>query len=302
MIDVSVIYSFYNIKLQTSAFASIKSVLLQKNINKEVIIVEQNNKKSEGLEDFCKKHKIKYLFVDNLTNSSNIGFLKNIAIANATGKYLYFNDLDVILVDKFYLLKLVNFMNKNNCKNLVRPKMLRLLNNHNEFCKNFHKINYKNVSSCFINYEHNKIKSLQNESYALINNLVHVRIGENTNQNFNENQIKNFDWQLNFHCGGLICDRDLVHNIGAFSLAYCNWGMEDIDFQWRLNEFYGTRLINDCVSDLIVVHIEHQSRADNERYKKNREIFSLRREKGLKSSIKEDLKNFEKIKETFGGK
>ena len=295
-IDISVIYTIFNIEIKNEYLTSLKSTLSQKNVNTEIIVVEQNQKESILLKNFCLKNEIKYLFVPSNNHPNNIGFLKNVAIVNACGEYLYFNDFDVVFIQDNYLSKLVKYMDKFKFENLVRPRMIRLLDNHADFCEQFPKVCYKNLHKCFATFNNGKVNCNQNESYALINNLMHVRIGENKNQNFAENEIEDFCWQLNFHCGGLICNSSLVQKIGGFSLCYDKWGMEDIDFQWRLNEFYGTRYINDCIKDAIVLHLEHPTRAENESYKKNRNTFSKRRKNGLVNSIKKDIISFNKIK------
>lgn len=107
-------------------------------------------------DSFCKKNNVVHIKIDNNIETENIGYLKNAGIIKSSGKYLYFLDSDMIILNDDYFEQLINFMENSNCKALIHPKMLRLKSGVDELINDNHEINYNTNNNCFCDYDNEK--------------------------------------------------------------------------------------------------------------------------------------------------
>ena len=277
---LSVIIILYNRKPSKQLMYCL-SHLKRQTINTEIIICEQNKSFDLEFDVFCNKNEINHIKVSSNNAFENMGYLKNLGIKKASGKYVYFLDSDMIILNDDYFEKIINFMEKDNCRALVHPRMLRLKKNVDELVNGNHIINYQNSNNCYCDYnsEGNTLEFNYKEQYKFFNNLTHVSIDNNL-------------WQLNFHSGSIFIRKDDLIDLGGYSQVYYHWGMDDIDTQWKINESLGARNIFELFPNLYVLHFEHPVFNENEDHKKNREIFKKRFNHGVEKAVKYDKTAF----------
>ena len=103
------IYGSFDIK---RLLLSIDSVRMQKDVNFEIIVSEQGELRRvpeiSGVKYFFNYHKPPADLSD-----FNPGEIRNIAIMNSIGKYIYTLDADVILPEPYFLKKLINHAENN---------------------------------------------------------------------------------------------------------------------------------------------------------------------------------------------
>lgn len=305
--EVSLIMTVYNYKYNRNFEAVIKSLKSQ-SVELEIILCEQGIDKSEDFEKFCLKNGIKYLHTlpDIKKNDVfyNIGRVRNIAASVSEGKYLYFNDVDVLINNSNYFEKLIHYYKKINSLPLIRPHMRRL---SERTSKLFLEDYLGGIPICFkednpmslVDYD-NETKTFSvvegGEVSVLINNLMHVcerkYYSETTSYLFDPSKIYDFVWKTSFHCGGTFCSFEDFCNVAGFCENYHNWGMEDIDLQWKFNGFLGIQYIDAVVKESSIIHFEHKGRYNNEIYRKNREIFKERLKIGARQSIERDKRKY----------
>tara|TARA_B100001063_G_scaffold124788_1_gene116633 strand:- start:3566 stop:4867 length:1302 start_codon:yes stop_codon:yes gene_type:complete len=148
----SVVIPIYNSeKFLTS---TIKSVIQQKNKKTEIILV--NDFSIDKSKKICLDFKKKFNFVKLINNKKNfgVGYSRNVAIKNSTGKYIVFLDSDDALC-KNALNKLEKFIIKNSYPDLipVRFKKITFPQNNDLFLKDNYK---KSELKTLIRYVLNK--------------------------------------------------------------------------------------------------------------------------------------------------
>lgn len=266
-------------------FLYVLALTKKQSAHPEIIVCEQNPTETEWLSNYCRSNDIKYYWEqDNDSNRGNMGLLKNIGISNATSKYVYFSDTDILLIQADYLERIVNFFERSNQQILVRPPMLRLISGKDELLSISSDILQIDnpLRQCFVKYENGLLVAAGHETYKYINNLPHVQYDSNS-------------WQLVYHSGGIAVNIELLLEVGGYCMDYYGWGLDDIDLQWKLNETFGARALNECIDNTYVLHIEHPSRCNDELYAQNREKFNARRAEGLNESIQKDVMNYDNL-------
>ena len=253
------------------------SHLKRQTIDPEIIICEQNDSFDLNFDSFCDKNEINHIKVNGNSEFENMGYLKNLGVKESSGKYIYFLDSDMIILNDDYFEKLVNFMEKSDCKALVHPKMFRLKKNVDKLIKGNHIINYQDSNCCYCDYnsKDNNLEFNYKEQYKFFNNLTHVSLDNNL-------------WQLNFHSGSIFIRKKDLIDLGGYSQVYYHWGMDDIDTQWKINESFGARNIFELFPSLYILHFEHPVFNENKDHKKNREIFKKRFNDGVEKAIEID--------------
>lgn len=284
--SISVVYIIYNMKVSKDIVFVLDSAKRQ-TAEPEILICEQNPEKTAWLEEYCHDTNICYFWEETKINVGNMGLLKNRCILSVKTRYIYFSDTDIIFLQPDYLEKLERYMELSGQTILVRAPMKRLIRGKEDLFKALDlnsPIRIENsLNRCFVYFVDGKIVGAEYERYKYINNLPHVQL-EATG-----------DWQLAYHSGGVAADTKRIRDVGGYSMDYYGWGMDDIDLQWKLNETFGARAIDDCVSGLSVLHIEHPSRCEEKRYQLNRTVFKDRVNRGLMNAIKEDIEKYEEL-------
>lgn len=116
------------------------------------------------------------------------------------------------------------------------------------------------------------------------------------NQDFDWRHIERFIWCPCLHYGGTFCSKEQFDEAGGFSETYHNWGMEDEDFHWKLNELYDVRSIREIMPPC-VLHFEHHRNYNNSTYQANRESFIARRNGAFHDILNHDRAGLARHKE-----
>jgi len=123
--ELSVVVPVYGQFNLARANISVQSILSQQDIAYEVIVSEQGEAprfpKIKGIKHLFEYHKPKPDLSD-----FNPGKIRNKAISQATGEFLYTNDADIVFLQKDYLARCVEEMKKFTSRVFYRPFMRRL--------------------------------------------------------------------------------------------------------------------------------------------------------------------------------
>ncbi len=275
-INVSVTYTIYG----NFDFKRLKTILFylakQKEVSFEAIVVNATEKKY-NLPSFCKQ-----IFIDKSIAKKNLGLIRNIALKNCSGKYVYTCDADIVFIDKLFLKKLIKLQNETNTA-LKKVGIFRLPKEEfNSFYNMIEegiepKLNESNLSvSLFDNFPF-KIKLIEKYAFS-------QRIDED-------------DKMPLVHAGCIFGKKEMFENVGGYSEKYVGYGWEDSDLQWKIEEINGIRKIK----DLKVLHLDHERGYFNKtQFEKNKKLFFKRVKEGVNKAINYDLDNFVKLNE--GGK
>ena len=299
------LYGDFDIK---RSLISIKSIKMQRDVETEIIVSEQGEKRRfpevEGV-----KHVFTYYKSKSALSNFNPGKIRNIAILNSTKDFIYTNDADVIFPDPYYLRKVLTILKKNPNKVLFRPFMRRLpLDNFDEFnswCGSlgFEKaikkliINQKFLVKTSPKYQKMKIfeKDSQEAGYrktftSLIEDYkkyVEERLGSDNDLNFWP-----VYWNEDRHCGANFFRRIHFMNTGGYCEKFINWGCEDSDLQWKFRETYD---LDFFPPELEVIHLDHPKGYVSPRmWVLNEKKSSKRKKNGLKLAIEFDKKILKK--------
>ncbi len=295
---LSVVFPVYGSFDINRAVISVKSALNQKEVNHEVIVSEQGE-----LKRFPDIPGVKYVFHyhkprKNLSDF-NPGHVRNLAVAQARGEYLYTNDADIVFLDSSYLAKSLEAISKFPEEAFYRPFMRRLpLDEFNEFEKRITKKGIEETIASLdlsqdylatVNGKKRKIrvfekKSIYPKTFTAFEDDFQTYIGDESFQG-----REPMFWNENRHCGGNLIRMKHFKNLGGYSEEFVNWGCEDSDLQWKLNEIYDLGFFPESFE---VLHLDHpKSYFSPEMWKRNEEISSRRVRQGVQKAIEIDRRN-----------
>ncbi|MBM3230178.1 glycosyltransferase family 2 protein [Candidatus Pacearchaeota archaeon] len=123
--ELSVVVPIYGQFDLERAKISIQSMLSQQDVSHEVIVSEQGENprfsKIKGIKHIFEYHKPKSDLSD-----FNPGNVRNKAISQATGEFVYTNDADIVFLQQDYLARCVDEMKESPKSVFYRPFMRRL--------------------------------------------------------------------------------------------------------------------------------------------------------------------------------
>ena len=131
---ISVIIATYNYPYIDRLKAAVNS-LSWGDIKNDIEIIISTNDKAYLHYTWNKNVRILILKANNF--ECNLGFYRNIAVKISKGEYLYFTDADIIIYKSDYLSVLEDIAERENKSVLIQPKMFRLTENIDQFCKDF---------------------------------------------------------------------------------------------------------------------------------------------------------------------
>lgn len=303
---VSIIIALYGYKFIANLEPVIKSIQWQ-TVDTEVILSEQGKEEDLNIKRIANKMKVKYVFSQaDYVNGQiyyNIGRVRNVGASIAEGEYLYFNDADVLMINKIFLESIIKESKKHNDASMCRPSIYRLSESTTPaFIRYYMKcaemnLDITNRNACFVDYLNGKLKADdQGEVFELIDDLPHVCTKYNykkviNNKNFDYTKISEFIWTPTFHYGGSLFKQECFRAIGGYCELYYNWGLEDNDIHWKVQSAYKLCYIFEKMPELKLLHFEHKRNYNNATYVKNRKVFDQRVEEGVESAIIADRKN-----------
>ena len=302
---ISVIVPLYGNFDERRTLLSVQSILNQKNIDLEVVISEQGiSPKLGSLFD----SKIKYTFKPHNQEASgdfNPGMIRNIAVAESNGEFLYTNDGDIIFLNPNYLNLCLDQLNKNSRLAFKKPLMRRLpLDNFEEF---WNRVQQNGIESAICSLD------LSQEYLATIDGILRelkvvrkntpeqVKVFTASMENFRrylaDPSLKGKEptmWSENLHCGGNFFRRQQFESVGGYCSLFLNWGCEDSDLQWKIGEKYGLEFFP-TKKEFEVLHLDHpKGYFSPEKWKMNEAIENERKRRGIDQVIAEDKNEFTK--------
>lgn len=308
-IDVSIIITVYNYQCDKKIEAVFQSWKKQ-TANIELILCEQGLSINKEFFNICTKYSVKYIhcYPDIIEGkiAYNIGRVRNIAALFSKGIYLYFSDADVLVTNPNYLRNLLSFSYAHNDVPMIRPFARRLVIKDCEsfcesYCKNININMNNNDYFCYAEFDEQTviIKRIKcDERYRLVHNILHVcSLDQYKNiqqeSKFSTDNIEQFfgDWKTAMHYGGLFCSFNNFIKAVGYSEYYYNWGYEDTDIQWKLDEFTGIQLVDSAVKECSLIHFEHPIRCENSQYETNTKTFEQRKDLGQHKAIENDKNN-----------
>ncbi|MBU1199469.1 MAG: hypothetical protein KKF46_00950 [Nanoarchaeota archaeon] len=298
MSDITIAYSIYGDFDHNRLVASIKSVLTQKKVIPKIIISEENlESKLDGIN---KELPIRHIYSKPEQNSNgqcvyNTGRIRNRAILEADTSFIYLNDADIVFPNQRYFFQLCEEIDGDEA--LIWPPSRRLIQVEVDCFLRL-------VDEKGINEALNHLKN-PNEYVANLSGDAHeLKVVSHKNGRIYTTEISVFQrylvdesmkgkeptfWYDVVHIGGIFAPREMILSVGGYSDSYITWGYEDVDFQWKLNGIYSTRIIPKS-KRFEVLHLDHpKSYFSPEQNIRNKQLFEKRQNGGVEKAVKYDL-------------
>ncbi len=297
---VSIAVPFYGQFARDRLAIALDSYRLQKEVVLEVVLAECSDKPSFTSKDFLPNVKYFHLPMESLVEGDFFkpGKVRNFAVKNCKGKFIYSNDGDILFQDKYFLRDSLKLLSLSKGKILLRPPMRRLpLECFEEFNKVFHQQNLEFALS--------KLDKTQDYIATIGPNKIKMKVfkkfesGREKTFLYTETDHKKYREDaemgkepvystLETHAGGTLMLKSQFDQVGGFCLEYAGWGCQDADLQWKLKEVFGTlQFPKNNVFE--VLHLDHpKGYFSRDRWTKNREIQQRRKLQGIDLCVEND--------------
>jgi len=306
---ISVIIPLYGAFDINRIMRAIDSIKMQKGVNFEIVVSEQGEARR-----FLNVPEVKHLFTyhkpQEKISDFNPGKVRNIAIMNSTGDYIYTLDADVIFPEPYFLKKLLEHAKKDSNQIFYRPFMRRLpIDNFEEFNEWCIKFGFESAIKKLIldqrflaktSIKYREMKIFEKDSKEANYKKTFTSLIEDYEKYVEERlgSIENFNfwpiyWNENRHCGSNFFSRIQFLSVGGYCEEFINWGCEDSDLQWKFREIYK---LNFFPEELEVIHMDHpKGYVSPEMWSKNEEKSARRKDSGVKEAITLDKENLKRV-------
>jgi GT2 family glycosyltransferase len=298
---ISVIIPLYGNFDPRRVLIAVNSIKQQRGVNIETIIVEESE--HPHLLDVNLGENVRYYHrqVENLIERKFFipGKIRNMAAGLSHGEFLYNNDGDIVFVNPYYLIELLDIMRQNPSIALYRPPMRRLPKEcFEEFAslvardgqqKAIETLDFSQPYIATVGKTKIKMRVFKKfesgrEKIFLFTDRDHERYKSRPGGKGNEPLYSTLD----VHAGGILMRRSQFNTVGGYCELYVGWGCHDSDLQWKLREIF---MLNKIPNDprFEVLHLDHsRDYFGRDRWLKNRKIQKERRERGVMAGINED--------------
>lgn len=269
----------------------------------EIVVSEQGE--FPRLKDKLDKSII-YIFKEHVPKKElsdfNTGEVRNDAIENSSGEFIYTNDSDVVFMNEDFLAKCKELLDPNHKLVLYRPFMRRLpIENFREFKKLVEQVGISkalaslNLSNEFLATTDNAKRDLK-ITFA-VDHEGSLKVRATPMDEFlrctSNPSIKDKESPPlfeNLHYGGSFFRREHFEDVGGYYEQFINWGYEDVDLQWKFKNMFNLQFFPK-IEEFAVLHLDHEKmyispKTANENEKK----FAGRIRRGAYSAIEEDKK------------
>lgn len=305
---VSVVIPIYGSFDIQRLFLTIESIKNQEGVDIEIIVSEQGEspKLKEKLDN-----SVKYTFTQHIPSLDlsdfNPGNVRNLAIKQTSGEFIYTIDADVIFLDKYFLKKSKELLEQNPRLVLYRPFMRRLpLENFEEFTEMVENKGIRNtIKSLNISQEYlATTEGVKRELKVVTKDTDEYEKTFTTSMDefkryISDDSLKGQEpkiWSENRHCGSNFFRREQFEIVGGYCEDFINWGCEDSDLQWKLKEVFDLQFFPG-EEKFMVMHLDHEmGYFSPEMWKRNEEICSERKQKRILKVAKEDQEKWKNRK------
>lgn len=301
--SISIAIPFYGVFNKDRIRLVLDSMTLQKNVSLEITVVEQSETPSLAEEKLPSL--VKYIHIPISGKEGEFfrpGLVRNTAIKSCTNPLVYSSDGDVIFQNPYFFEEALGLLKGLNGAILFRPPMRRLpLECFEEFRE---KSDEEGIGTALEGLDRSEpyIATTHSNKVAMKIFRKHEsgrdKVFLYTQRDYDEyqrNSAKGYEpfySTLEIHAGSTLMLKSQFEKVGGFCLQFAGWGCQDADLQWKLKESFGfLQFPNEARFE--VLHLDHpKSYFSKERWMENRSIQQLRRERGLKDSISEDIANY----------
>ncbi len=275
---------------------SLDSLFWQKGVDLEIVLAQQSNPLLPILASVVETVP-SFIPHQPITSDYFIpGKIRNVAIRNSTGEFIYNSDGDIIFTNPYFFRDILSLGKTPIC----RPPMRRLpIENFDEFATVMNNTNLQtalgelDVSNPYIATTHKnpiKMKVFRTKEKEKHKVFLYTEPDHNIYKTNPLNQGKEPVFStLNVHAGGTLMKRREFEYVGGFCESFIGWGCHDADIQWKLGEVYGAEQFSER-REFEVLHLDHARQYfSQERWLKNREIQKRRRQEGVLVAILDDF-------------
>lgn len=309
MDKVSVIFPLYgNVNIERPRI-SLESIRNQKGVNIEIIVSEVSEKQvgKRNLGDYLTKYVTVHPSEENKVGIFRPGEIRNHAIRESTGEYVYATDGDVVFTNQHYIKELVELSKLKGEVALCCPPMRRLPLECFEEFKEIIQINGLRESLKIIDTSKEYIATTPQSNIGM--KVINYNDGNGDRKTVlytdtdwveykstpeNIGQEPRFS-TITTHGGGTLLKKNWLNDIGGYSREYINWGQDDEDIQWKLSRTIGIDKIPE-EERFEVLHLDHpRGYFRRDQWRKNLEVQNLRGKSDFKEIVLIDKFNLEGI-------
>ncbi len=299
---ISVAIPFYGVFKEDRVNLVLDSMGLQKEVDLEVVVVEQSRSPTLKKDNFLSI--IKYIHIPISNKDGEFfcpGVVRNKAVSECNNPFVYSSDGDIIFQNPYFLKESIQLLKELNGGILFRPPMKRLpLECFQEFSEDTKlngielSLSHLDRSKPYLATGSHKVgmKIFKKFESGRMKTFLYT---ETDYENYIRDSAKGYEpfySTLETHAGGTLMLKKQFNLVGGFSLRFAGWGCQDADLQWKLKESFGF-LQFPTEERFEVLHLDHpKGYFSKERWMQNKEIQQSRRIVGVGPSIEEDLRNY----------
>ena len=298
--SISVIIPLYGTFDAERVRMSIESIKTQRGVDLEISVAEQSDHPIlSNVKDIIYTHTKPVLSTDGFLIP---GLVRNLAVKESKGGFIYNNDGDVLFGDPNYLKDLLQLMKEDNELCLHHPTMRRLpIANFEDFKSRFEKggiqkaISDLNLSQPYgATYDNNfvKFRHFKKEIDGELEISVATQKDHKAYISGDNNGKEPYYYTLHMHAGGTLMRRSQFEKVGGYCEDFAGWGCHDVDIQYKLDTLFNLQKIHN-ISNLEVLHLDHtREYFENPRWDKNKALLTKRQSLPIKDIIKKDIERF----------
>lgn len=298
---ISVVLPFYGSFDKKRIEVTVNSLQLQENVDLEIILSEQGPQPVldfKGMNAPNVTHVFSHHEPSNDVSDYSPGQVRNIGIAHSSGEFVYTNDADICFLNPNYLSSLTSLLKEQPEMSLRHPRMKRLP--LVEF-DNFYEFIQKTDLSSAIKHLHHPSPYIATISGKNVPMKIVDRLKEHGKvftapQDLFNSYLAEDTWKgkepmiflEDKHIGGNIVRKKHLEEVCGYTHEYLNWGCEDSDLQWKLEEIFTNRVIPQK-QEFEVLHLDHpKGYFEESLWRRNEKRFLERKENGIIDALEID--------------
>ncbi len=306
---VSVIIPVWGHLDTTRLRACLKSLLMQREAELEVVLAEQGQGEPlhEGVAgEFGVRHVFERVEASMAPGPERLspGRVRNAGVSASTGQFVYFSDGDILYADPRFFAKLLAIATQHPDVVLIWPRQKHLaLEAQEHACRSYESRG---------RFEEGEVELLDEHTMRWVGAGSAGR--DSVPPRFRETRLGNMRvvarqealdryhgageamrgyeptfWLSLRGDGATLARRRHVEVVGGVSEAFLSWGCEDSDYQWKLSSLFHVISLAEF-PHIAMIHLEHErSWFDREIWERNELLQAQRRQRGPLEAIAQDI-------------